>query len=316
MIEHSEKTKDLSIFLPKVTFEAIPIKDLVTDQEYQRVLSEKHVKNIIANFDPYQLRPVRVSRREGINYVIDGQHTMETVAAASESRDTKVWCMVYDDLVYQREAEIFANQQKYVKALTPYEIFMANIEAGNEKQLLIKKIVENHNLKISPMSKAGSIGAVSALEYIYDHYGVEILNRTLRLVIKVWEGSHLSLGSGILKGTAVVLDAMGDEIKDELFVERLGYISEREIIRTARERRGGQMGYAEAILLCYNKKAHAGTALDMLYRRKGRRKKKAENGVTPDGRWTENTEGSNLETEEQGTADDGTGGAGETVSDS
>ncbi len=45
--------------------------------------------------------------------------------------------MIYDDLEYTHEADIFANQQKYVKPLTPYDIFAANIEAGNEEQLTI-----------------------------------------------------------------------------------------------------------------------------------------------------------------------------------
>ena len=48
-------------------------------------------------------------------------------------RETPVWCMIYDDLNYTQEADIFANQMKYVKPLLPYEIFMANIEAGSEK---------------------------------------------------------------------------------------------------------------------------------------------------------------------------------------
>jgi len=34
-----------------------------------------------------------------------------------------------------QEANIFANQQKYVKYLKPYEVFMANIEAGNAESL-------------------------------------------------------------------------------------------------------------------------------------------------------------------------------------
>ena len=49
--------------------------------------------------------------------------------------------MIYDDLNYTQEADIFANQMKYVKPLLPYEIFMANIEAGSEKELIIKDLV-------------------------------------------------------------------------------------------------------------------------------------------------------------------------------
>ena len=35
--------EDLSIFVPKVHFEQIPIKNLVSNQEYQRNLSQAHM---------------------------------------------------------------------------------------------------------------------------------------------------------------------------------------------------------------------------------------------------------------------------------
>lgn len=135
---------DFSEFVPNVRFEQIPIKNLVSNQEYQRNLSETHILRAAEHFDLYQINPVKVSRRNGINYVFNGQHTIEIVALVSRSRETPVWCMVYDDLSYKGEADIFANQLKYTKPLLPYEIFMANIEAGNDQQLLIKNLVESY----------------------------------------------------------------------------------------------------------------------------------------------------------------------------
>ncbi len=132
---------DLSRFVPNVHFEQIPIKNLVSNQEYQRNLSISHIKRTVENFDLYQINPVKVSRRDGMNYVFNGQHTIEIIAEVSGSRDTPVWCMVYDDIDYESEADIFANQQKYVKRLNPYDIFKANIEAGNDKQVMIKTLV-------------------------------------------------------------------------------------------------------------------------------------------------------------------------------
>ena len=41
---------------------------------------------------------------------------------------------------------------KYVKPLLPYEIFMANIEAGSEKELIIKDLVESYDLSITSSS--------------------------------------------------------------------------------------------------------------------------------------------------------------------
>ena len=69
-----------SQFIPNVHFELIPIKNLVSNQPYQRPISGIHVGRTAAHFDLYQINPVKVSRRDGINYVFDGQHTIETVA--------------------------------------------------------------------------------------------------------------------------------------------------------------------------------------------------------------------------------------------
>lgn len=81
---------DLMQFVPKVHFEQIPIRNLVSNQEYQRNLSQHHVQRAAANFDLYQINPVKVSRRNGINYVFNGQHTIEIVALVSGSGNTRV----------------------------------------------------------------------------------------------------------------------------------------------------------------------------------------------------------------------------------
>ena len=137
--------EQLSQYVPNVHFEQIPIKNLVSNQEYQRNLSIKHVQKAAANFDLCQINPVKVSRRDGINYVFNGQHTIEIIAMVSGSRETPVWCMIYDELEYEHEADIFANQMKYVKPLLPYEVFMANIEADSDKHIIIKELVESYN---------------------------------------------------------------------------------------------------------------------------------------------------------------------------
>ena len=179
---------ELLQYVPNVYFEQIPIKNLVSNQEYQRHLSMNHVKKAAANFDLYQINPVKVSRRNGTNYVFNGQHTIEIVALVSGSRETPVWCMIYDDLEYEHEADIFANQMKYVKPLLPYETFIANIEAGSDKHLIIKDLVESYDLTVTPGSAPGGICAISTVERIYDKYGYHILDQTLRMIVGTWEG--------------------------------------------------------------------------------------------------------------------------------
>lgn len=260
-----EGYEDYQEYIPNVNFELIPIKNLVANQDYQRNLSVKHVQKAAAHFDPYQVNPVKVSRRDGVNYVFNGQHTIEIIALISGSRETPVWCMVYDDLEYQQEADIFANQMKYTKALLPYEIFMANVEAGNDKQIIIKDLIESFDMNVSSKQSPGSICAVATLESIYDKYGYSILDHTLRLIIGTWEGTPKSFSANMLNGIARLISSYGDDIKDEIFKEKLGRISIKEISRTARDRRAGSLGFSEAMLLIYNKKCQHPLRISKLY---------------------------------------------------
>ena len=246
--------EDLSIFVPKVHFEQIPIKNLVSNQEYQRNLSQAHIARAVANFDPYQINPVKVSRRDGINYVINGQHTIEIIAAASGSRDTPAWCMIYDDLSYEHEADIFANQQTYVKRLLPYEVFMANLEAGNDDQLIIRDLVESFGLTIGITMGPGVICAVSTLEQIFKRLRFHGLKRVLRLIIGAWEGDMNSFSANMLNAVAKLVDVFGDTLDDDIFKEKLGQVSLKQLVRTAKDRRAGSMGIAEAMIIEYNGK--------------------------------------------------------------
>lgn len=175
--------EDIIKYVPNVHFEQIPIKNLVYNQNYQRNLSTRHVQRAVANFDLYQVNLVKVSRRDRINYVFNGQHTIEIIALVSGSRETLVWCMIYDELEYTEEADIFAKQMKYVKPLLPYETFMASIEAGSDKHLIIQDLVESFNLTLSSAKIPSGICAISTLETIYDKYVFHLLDHVLRLII-------------------------------------------------------------------------------------------------------------------------------------
>lgn len=251
--------------VPDVSFELIPIRDLVSNQNYQRPLSEGHIRKALEEFDVYQINPVKVSRRDGVNYVFDGQHTIEIVASESGSRDTPVWCMVYDDLVYTEEAHIFADQQKHVKPLVPFETFFAHIEAGDAKQKLIEATVNSYGLTISGKHAPNTICAVSTLEKIYDKYGQEVLDATIRLAAATWEGEANSFSGNMLMGIARIIATYGEGLREDVFKNHVGKQSVKSIIRTAKERHPGSLGYSEAMMLAYNAKNKYRLSLRALY---------------------------------------------------
>lgn len=250
--------------IPDVTFELIPIRNLVSNQAYQRPLSEGHIRSAVEEFDVYQINPVKVSRRDGINYVFDGQHTIEIVASESGSRDTPVWCMIYE-LKYEEEAHIFADQQKHIKSLVPYETFKAHIEAGDPKQMMIKSVVESYGLRITCTQQPNGVCAVSTLERIYDKYGQPVMDSALRLAVETWEGEMNSLSGNMLMAIARIIVAYGDSLKEDVFKDHVGKVSVKSIIRTAKERRPGAMGFAEAMMIQYNLKNKYRLSLRTLY---------------------------------------------------
>ena len=162
--------------------------------------------------------------------------------------------MIYDDLCYEHEADIFANQMKFVKPLLPYEIFTANLEAGNDDELMIRDLVESYGLTIGATKGPNVICAVSTLESIYKKYGYHVLNRVLTLCIGAWEGDSNSFSANILNAVAKLVVIYGGSLSDELFKEKLGVISVKQLQRKAKDRRPGCMGYAEAMILEYNGK--------------------------------------------------------------
>lgn len=259
---------DFSQYVPNVYFEQIPIKNLVSNQEYQRHLSIKHVEKAAANFDLYQVNPVKISRRDGINYVFNGQHTIEIIALVSGSRETPVWCMIYDDLEYEHEADIFANQMKYVKPLLPYETFIASIEAGSDKHLIMKDLIESYDLSVTSGTAPGGICAIATVERIYDRYGYHVLDQTLRMIVGTWEGEAYSFSANMLSGVARIIFSYGDSLKEDIFKEKLSRITPREIGRTARERKAGSLGYAETLIIYYNKNRKSTLSFERLYTRK------------------------------------------------
>ena len=240
-----------------------------------------------------------MSRRDGINFVFDGQHTVEIVASVSGSRDTPVWCMVYE-MQYTEEAHTFANQQKHVKSLVPYETFKAHIEAGDPKQMMIKSIVESYGLRVTSTQQLNGVCAISTLEKIYDKYGQAVMDSALRLAVGTWEGEANSLSGNMLMAIARILVAYGDSLKEDVFKDHLGQVSVKSIIRTAKERRPGAMGFAEAMMIQYNLKNKRRLSLRTLYGAKDMTFEETDDG-------SEDTETAEQQVEGVGTAAEETG---------
>ena len=130
---------------------------------------------------------------------------------------------------------------------------------------MIEATCKSYGLAITSQQQPNGICAVSTLERIYDRYGQDVLDTTLRLAVQTWEGETNSLSGNILMGIARIVVAYGDSIKEDVFKDHVGKVSVKQIIRTAKERRPGALGYSEAMILAYNAKNKYRLSLRTLY---------------------------------------------------
>ena len=72
----------------------------------------------------------------------------------------------------------------------------------------------------------------------------------------------------MLNGVARLVITYGSKLKEDIFKEKLCEISIKEISKTAKDRRAGSLGYAEAMLIYYNKKMRTGLPWNALYQNK------------------------------------------------
>ena len=101
----------------------------------------------------------------------------------------------------------------------------------------------------------------------------------MRLIIGTWEGDVISLSANMLNGTARLAYAYDEQLKEDLFKEKLSKVSPKDISRTAKERRAGSLGYAEALLISYNKNKKYPLSYERLYTHKAPVRKRSTSVV-------------------------------------
>lgn len=74
----------------------------------------------------------------------------------------------------------------------------------------------------------------------------------LRLCVDTWEGEAISLSGKMLAAVAKLAAAYGDQLNEDIFVEKLGAVPVKQLMRNAKERGHGSSGLAAVLLEEYN----------------------------------------------------------------
>lgn len=226
---------------------------------YQRDLNIPRVKKIVKEFNPALANPIKVSHRDGLFYVIDGQHTLAALRMINDGRDLNVNCLVYEGLSQQEEAYLFAQQTGIASKVDSDHKLQALYIAKNPGILDMHEIVNSLGFifDFSTTKAAKRIISGASLWRMYNRSTRQEFIDSLEIVRDAWKFKPDSLRREILNGVNsfyIYPDYKG-KINKKLAVQKLGAVEPLVIIREGRSfmPKFGDHRYAKPIAEIYNR---------------------------------------------------------------
>ena len=244
---------------------AISTSKLTSGLPYQRPVDQRKVDEIIREWDPRKLTPVIVSFRDGVFYILDGQHHTEAMRQMAGGKDVIVPCIIHTGMTYQEEAAMYADLDTDKTPLTPRQPTKALVEAGSDPKIMdIRRLVENGGFTWALETQTGvpyEIAPVRTLINAYQFLGGASFSRMLALLAGAWKGTPHSLRSAMICGMALFLKTYEPELDDNAFIESMSAVSPDEIIRRGRIASSIALRHARIIWESYNSQQSGGQEL-------------------------------------------------------
>lgn len=230
-------------------------RDLTINPNAQRGLNMRRVREIVKDFDPLLVNPIKVSFRNGRYYIIDGQHTLTALRVVNKG-DCTVRCKVYYGLTETDEANLFIQQNGHSAPVTTAEKLKVLYLQGDKDVLEFVRTTESVGISVgfNRGSARNRIAAVAAAYSIYKKLPYHLYIETLTLILDAWNGDHTSLQREILQGVSHVVEVYHGEFKPQEMAKRLSKVPPAQIVREGRGIGSGsaRIMYAKAILRIYN----------------------------------------------------------------
>lgn len=251
--------------LPSGKIMKVPLGKLVPSPFSQRGFKEAWAKQLLAELDLDDLGLIVVNFRNGMYYIVDGQHRIWAVKEwlGQGNDDQVIECRVFENLSEREEANLY-DRLATVLAQTSFQKFVTRVRAQREVETQIYGIVQKAGLCLSLDDVPGAIGAVGTLRRVY----LRSDERTL------------------FDALTLIRDAYGDPGFEARVIDGIGHLCQRyngvldkdAAVQRLHDANGGVkglLGRAENLhKQTGNSKAHcvAAAAVDIINQRRGGKK--------------------------------------------
>jgi hypothetical protein len=231
---------------------------LITQREFRKA----HGDRIAADLDLNKLGFPIVNHREGIYWLLDGQHRIYALKQHGFDNDV-LDCEVYEDLSDAEMADIFLGRDSR-RAISPFDKFHVACTAGYHRETSIRRAVETQGLRIGRAKEDNTISAIVALGKVFDRAGGNsigevVVGQVVRTLKNAFEGDSTAFDAHVIEGLGLVFNRYNGKTNEKELTARLAsQKGVRGLLRraeTQRLRTGNLKGQcvAAAVVDIYNK---------------------------------------------------------------
>lgn len=230
-------------------------RDLTINPNAQRDLNAKRVRDIVRDFNPLLVNPIKVSFRNGRYWVIDGQHTLSALRVKNKG-DCMVRCKVFYGLTETDEAELFLQQNGHSAPVSTRDKLKVLYVQGDEEVKDFIRATELAGVRIdfTRGQARNKIIAVSSAFAIYKKLPREMYVNVICTIREAWDGEADGFAREILQGMSRVFMTYGGEFNQKELARRLSKVAPAQIIREGKGfgSASASVMYAKSILRIYN----------------------------------------------------------------
>lgn len=238
--------------------------NLVSLQPYQRAVDQKKIAMIVSNFDVHKFGVPKVSYRDNVYYVYDGQHRV--IGYKTLFGDGVIECEVHFGLSYEDEARLFAQQYDGATKVDTVYKWNALYEAKEDPVFTIVNAVRKSGITLdfSRSKTPNRITCLAQLGKMWAVHGQDDTLTMLSLINKAWPDSPIAFDKRIVMGVDEFFRVYKKKVNADTFVKQMQKINPSVIIVDGDADRVSSMAlkYAKIIWMRYNYGLRTNSKLD------------------------------------------------------
>lgn len=200
------------------SMEFVALGDMSVCEAAQRPLRKHRVKQLVARFDPDLVGLIILSLRNGVYWIVDGQHRWHALREwlGEGWEEQKIECAVHKGLTEAEEAALWLDHSDTL-AQSAFDKFNVGLVAGRRPEIEIAATVENAGLHVGKGS--GGIYCVGALYKIFNRADHDVLLRTLSIARDAWGDAGFKAVP--MDGLSLVVQRYDGQLDDDRVVDSL-----------------------------------------------------------------------------------------------